>query len=153
MSARAIGLFWVVICGPAAAADGAWVAFYREGNRSVAFERATVTDKSVNLLRVSPKKSTGDVVYAWEIVTELHEFDCASRTYRLLTKKIYDESGKMTADETSVVKAMSEAFKDRGHPLDTEALKKAHTLVCAKAEPAPAKPFADMRTALSWMAN
>jgi ureidoglycolate hydrolase len=153
MSARAIGLFWVVICWPAAAADGAWVAFYREGNQSVAFERASISDKSVNLLRVSPKKSTGDLVYAWEIVTQVHEFDCASRTYRLLTKKIFDEFGRMTADETSIVKAMNDAFKNRRHPLDTDALKKAHTLVCAKAEPAPAKPFVNMLEALSWMAN
>lgn len=137
----------------ATAGEGAWVAFFREDNRSMAFERASIGDDRVNLLSVQPKVIYSGLVMDWEIKSQIHQFDCQKRTYRLLTKKIFDRSGKLTGDETAVVTSMNNAFKDRAHPLDTEALRKAHAMVCEKAEPAPAKPFSSLNEALAWMAN
>jgi hypothetical protein len=137
----------------AAAAEGAWVAFFREGNNSAAFERASLSANTVNVLSVSPKKTTGTLVYAWEIKTQIHRFDCAANKYRMLNRKLFDEKGTLTGDETAVVTAMNDAFKDRWHPVDTEALRKAFALVCAKNEPQPAKPFNSFNEAIGWMAN
>lgn len=146
-------LLAVVACRSALAADGPWIAFYREGNQSVAFERSSLNSGTVNLLSVSPKKTAGTVVYAWQIVTQVHRFDCGQGTYRLLTKKHFDESGNMTSDETNVVTATNDAFKDRGRAVDTDALRKAQALVCSKSEPSPAKPFGSFKEAIGWMAN
>jgi hypothetical protein len=137
----------------ASAADGAWVAFYREGNTSMAFERTSIGNGKVNLLSVSPKSTHEGLVLSWDIKTQIHQFDCQNRSYRILDRKILDQSGKQTSDETQIVSAMNNAFKDRAHPADSDALRKAHSLVCAKAEPAPAKPFGSLSEALSWMAN
>jgi hypothetical protein len=131
------------------AAGSAWVAIYREGNNSVALERASVKHNQVNLLDVAPKFMTGDLVVTWTIRTRLHEFDCAAQSYRILAAKTYDKSGKMVSDETAV----AQAFKGRSHRVDTKALRKARALVCQKSEPAPAKPFESMAEAIAWMAN
>lgn len=149
----AIAAVWLGVAAPGFAGGGAWVAFFREGNDSAAFERPSVTADSVNILSVKPKTVYSDLVVAWDVKTQVHRFNCANNTYRHLTKKTYDRSGKLTADETAVVTAMNDAFKDRWHPVDTETLRKARALVCAKTEPAPAKPFGSMQDALAWMAN
>jgi hypothetical protein len=143
----------VMSVGPALAADGAWVAFVRDGNSSVAFERSSLDRESVNLMSVAPKNIVSGIVTSWDIKTQVHQFDCAKRSYRLLTRKLFDTQGKQTGDETYIVTAMNDSFKDRMHSLNTEALRKAHALVCAKTEPSPAKPFASQAEALSWMAN
>jgi hypothetical protein len=135
------------------AGEGAWVAFVREGDDSVAFERSSVTASSVNLLRVAPKSAVNGMTLSWDIKAQVHEFNCAARTYRMATKIAYDRSGKISSDDTYIVTAMNKSFPDRMHPIDTEALRKAYALVCAKTEPAPAKPFATLNEALAWMAN
>ena len=149
----AVAAVWLALAVPGLAADGAWVAFYRDGNNSAAFERSSIAPDSVNILSVQPKNMYSGLVVSWDIKTQVHRFDCANNTYRLLTKKFYDQSGKLTSDDTAVVVAMNDAFKDRWHPVDTDTLRKASGLVCAKAEPAPAKPFGSMQEALAWMAN
>jgi hypothetical protein len=139
--------------GTALGAEGAWVAIYRNGDESVAFERASARDGQLNLLSVAPKSKVNGIVVSWNIRSEFHQFDCAGRSYRILTKKLHDQTGKVTSDETAVVVSMNQAFKDRTHAADSEALQKALAFVCQKSEPAPAKPFASMGEALAWMAN
>jgi hypothetical protein len=138
---------------PVSAGEGAWVAFVRDGDNSVAFERSSVTGSSVNLLSVAPKSTVNGMTLTWDIKAQVHEFDCAANRYRMTTKILYDKSGKQSSDDTYIVTAMNKSFPDRMHPINTDALRKAHALVCGKTEPAPAKPFGSMAEALTWMAN